>query len=342
MPVFIIAEAGVNHNGDINLAKQLIDIAVDAGADAVKFQSFSADKLVTQAAKTAAYQQKNTEQNSQYQLLKSLELSVAEHQQLVDYCNIRNIEFMSTAFDNDYLDLLVELGIKRLKSPSGEITNLPYLKQLASKKLPIILSTGMANLAEVQTAVQVIKAEWQRLSFAANKQDLTILHCTSNYPTALADVNLRAMQAMAKELKYPVGYSDHTAGNLVASLAVAMGATVIEKHFTLDKSLPGPDHQASLEPAELTQLVRNIRDAEQSLGDGIKQPCTNELAVRELVRRSVTVTSDLKKGDKLTAADLTLMRPATGIAPVDFEQAIDKILIRDLPAGSTLAWSDIG
>lgn len=342
MKTFIIAEAGVNHNGDENLALRLIEIAANCGADAVKFQTFSADKLVSQGAAKAEYQKEATGTGDQYSMLKALEMSDSLHRKLVARATELSIEFMSTPFDEQAADFLLELGMRRMKIPSGEITNEPFLEFLASKGVPLILSTGMASLDEIIRAVRVIEAARANAGYAGPlAEHLTILHCTSNYPALCTDVNLRAMQTIAAETGLPVGYSDHTLGIAVSTAAVAMGAQVIEKHFTLDRNLPGPDHKASLPPEELAQLVRQIRDVEVALGSPIKQPTASELPIRELVRRSVTLVRPLKAGALINRDDVALLRPGSGIAPAGLVSVIGKTVLRDIAAGTTLRWTDL-
>jgi N,N'-diacetyllegionaminate synthase len=342
MKTFIIAEAGVNHNGDLKMALALVEAAARSGADAVKFQTFSADKLTRKGAAKAEYQKQATGDGDQHSMLKSLEMSEQLHEHLFAYCEKLGIEFMSTAFDEEALDFLVKLGIKRIKAPSGEITNVPFLRHMASKGLPLIVSTGMAELGEVVAAVDVIRDERAARRFAEPMAEMvTILHCTSNYPAANTDVNLRAMTTMARVTGLPVGYSDHTIGLAISTGAVALGATVIEKHFTLDRNLPGPDHKASLEPDQLDTLVRQIRDVEEALGSDVKAPTPSELPVRELVRRSVTTARALDAGALIAREDLALMRPGTGIAPVDLERVIGRKSARAIAAGETLTWSDL-
>ena len=341
MRCLIIAEAGVNHNGSEQLARELIAAAAAAGADIVKFQTFSAERLVRPGAPKAAYQERETGEGDQFSMLRALELADDAYPRLIRLSNELGIEFLSTPFDVEAADMLVGLGMKRLKVPSGEITNHPFLRHLAGKGLPIILSTGMADMAEVAEAVDVIRRCWQDAGIAAAPGMLTVLHCTSNYPAAMEDVNLRAMPGMAAQLALPVGYSDHTAGVEVAVAAVALGATVIEKHFTLDCGLPGPDHKASLEPGDFARMVREIRHIEQALGDGLKRPREAELPVRDLVRRSVTTLRPLAAGSVLQAADLGLLRPGNGIPPKALEQTWGRTLRHDLPAGTTLTWDDL-
>jgi N,N'-diacetyllegionaminate synthase len=341
MKTFVIAEAGVNHNGDENMALALVEAAARSGADAVKFQTFTADKLTRKGAEKAEYQKKTTGDGDQHGMLKALEMSEQLHGRLFDHCAKLGIEFMSTAFDEEALDFLVGLGIKRIKVPSGEITNVPLLKHMAGKGLPLIVSTGMAGLEEVVAAVDTISRARKVLGFTEPLAEMvTILHCTSNYPTATADVNLRAMTTIARATGLPVGYSDHTLGLAVSTGAVALGATVIEKHFTLDSQLPGPDHKASLEPQQLTDLVRQIRDVEAALGSDIKAPTASELPVRDLVRRSVTAARPIAAGVTLGKDDITLLRPGSGIQPVDFDKVVGRKSARGIAAGETLNWSD--
>jgi N,N'-diacetyllegionaminate synthase len=342
MKTFIIAEAGVNHNGDELLALKLVEVAKECGADAVKFQTFSADKLVCKGAEKAEYQKMATGDGDQHAMLKALEMSVVLHHKLLKRCNELGIEFMSTPFDEDAADFLVSIGMRYIKIPSGEITNHPFLKFLAQKDIPLILSTGMSTLDEINAAISVIVAERLRNGFISPiEKMLTVLHCTSNYPADCKDVNLRAMQTIAVSTGLPVGYSDHTLGLAVSTAAVAMGAVVIEKHFTLDKNLPGPDHKASLTPLELKELVKQIRDVENSLGTGIKEPTQSELPVRALVRRSLTIVKNLKVGMKITADDVAILRPGTGIAPSELVNTLGKKVIRDMDSGTTLHWSDL-
>lgn len=342
MNTFVIAEAGVNHNGSEELALQLVDIAAQCGADAVKFQTFNADKLVRPGAEKADYQKAATGSGDQHGMLKQLEMSEALHVRLFERCAQLGIEFMSTPFDEEAADFLLGMGMRRVKVPSGEITNHGFLRFLASKGRPLIISTGMASLDEVQEAVAVIADERKRLGFSQPLEEiLSILHCTSNYPAAHADVNLRAMQTIALSTGMPVGYSDHTLGVAVSTAAVALGAVVVEKHFTLDKNLPGPDHQASLSPTELAQMVQQIRAVEQALGSEIKQPTASELPVRALVRRSVTTIRFVPAEAMLTHEDVCLLRPGFGIQPKEQESAMGRRVLHALPAGTTVQWSDL-
>ena len=339
---FIIAEAGVNHNGSEKLALQLVETAAKAGADAVKFQTFKAETLVAKGTATAEYQRQQTGSDDQYAMLKKLELSESLHRKLIAHCQKYNIEFMSTPFDIGAAKFLHELGTERLKVPSGELTNLPFIRELAAFDKPMILSTGMASLDEVKEAVSAIREERKERGFSEHMEDfLTVLHCTSNYPARVEDVNLKAMQTMAIELELPVGYSDHTDGIFVSVAAVALGAKVIEKHFTLDRSFPGPDQQASLEPEELELMIQQIRQIEASLGDGVKAPRASELPIRDLVRRSVTLLSDKAAGEVIYAADLVLLRPGTGIPPKQLQQVIGRRLKAFQKAGTALAWQDL-
>lgn len=341
MRTFVIAEAGVNHNGSDELALQLVDTAACCGADAVKFQTFTADKLVRRGAAKATYQLAATGDGDQHSMLAALELTEAMHRALFECCALRGIEFMSTPFDEDAADFLVGLGMRRIKIPSGEITNHPFLRHLARKDVPLILSTGMATLAEIEDATAVIRAERETAGLRRPLPEiLTVLHCTSNYPAAFGDVNLRAMRTIADAIQVPVGYSDHTLGIAVSTAAVALGATVIEKHFTLDKAMPGPDHKASLAPDELAAMIEQIRAVEQALGGPLKQPTAAELPVRELVRRSVTSSRDLAAGEPLQPGDVCLLRPGTGIPPRELVCVVGRALKHSVPAGTTLNWSD--
>lgn len=317
----IIAEAGVNHNGDINLAKKLIDAAAEAGADYVKFQTFNSKKLVSKSAQKADYQIENTKNStdSQLQMLQKLELSKTMHFELLDYCAQKDIKFLSTGFDLDSLDFLDELGIDRFKIPSGEITNLPYLRKIASFRKPVIVSTGMADMGEVADAINVL------MKGGVHKKDITIVHCNTEYPTPMQDVNLKAMQTMGKEFSVAIGYSDHTLGIEVPVAAVAMGASVIEKHFTLDNNMEGPDHKASLEPAELKAMANAIRNIEKALGNGIKAPSPSELKNKEVVRKSIVANTKIKKGELFTDKNLTVKRPGTGISPMKMDKVIGTI-----------------
>lgn len=321
----IIAEAGVNHNGDIAKAKALIDKGAEAGVDYVKFQTFKAEKLVTKQAQRASYQDKNTQNNdSQYEMLKKLELSQALHQKLMDYCNQKKVKFLSTGFDSESLIFLAQLGVTIAKVPSGEITNLPYLRQVASLFPEVILSTGMATIDEIKDAVKVLTDN------GVSKDKITILHCNTEYPTPMEDVNLKAMLHIQRELGLPIGYSDHTLGIEVPIAAVALGATIIEKHFTLDKTLPGPDHKASLEPNELKAMVSAIRNIEKAIGgSGLKEVSKSEEKNKPIARKSIVASTDIKKGDIFTPENLTVKRPGTGISPMQWDEVIGKEAKRD-------------
>ena len=321
----IIAEAGVNHNGDIAKAKALIDKGAEAGVDYVKFQTFKAEKLVTKQAQRASYQDKNTQNNdSQYEMLKKLELSQALHQKLMDYCNQKKVKFLSTGFDSESLVFLAQLGVTIAKIPSGEITNLPYLRQVASLFPEVILSTGMATIDEIKDAVKVLTDN------GVSKDKITILHCNTEYPTPMEDVNLKAMLHIQRELGLPIGYSDHTLGIEVPIAAVALGATVIEKHFTLDKTLPGPDHKASLEPNELKAMVSAIRNIEKAIGgSGLKEVSKSEEKNKPIARKSIVAATDIKKGNIFTPENLTVKRPGTGISPMQWDEVIGKEAKRD-------------
>jgi N-acetylneuraminate synthase/N,N'-diacetyllegionaminate synthase len=336
--VYIIAEAGVNHNGDLEKAIELIDAASQAGADAVKFQSFKADKLVSKTAKKAKYQAANIgdDDDSQYNMLKLLELSEKDHHTLIEQCERRGIQFLSTAFDVDGIDFLDGLKLPFFKSPSGEITNYPYLKRLAEKGKPVLLSTGMADMSEVKNAISVLT------KYGLTKRDITVLHCNTEYPTPMEDVNLKAMLSMGKELGVQVGYSDHTLGIEVPVAAVAMGAKVIEKHFTLDRNLIGPDHRASLEPGELKEMVTSIRNIEKALsGNGEKQPSHSELKNKEVARKSIHTTRSIKAGEIIKEEDIIALRPGNGITPMEWKNIIGKKVNRDYTATEMLEWNSL-
>lgn len=316
---FIIAEAGVNHNGDLDIAKKLVDEAFRAGADAIKFQSFKAENLVTKAAQKAEYQKKTTGSGSQYEMLKKLELSYGDHIILKKYCEEKGIMFISTPFDFECVDLLEKLEIPLYKVSSGDLTNIPFLKYIAKLNKPIILSTGMANLAEVELAVEAIKA--------CNNGKVTLLHCTSNYPTAYVDVNLNAMITLKDAFKLPVGYSDHTTGIEIPIAAVAMGARVIEKHFTLDKCMEGPDHKASLNPEELKKMVESIRNIEKAFGDGIKKCNRSEENIKKTARKSIVASKRINLGEIISYENITFKRPGNALSPIFADEIIGKISI---------------
>jgi N,N'-diacetyllegionaminate synthase len=321
----IIAEAGVNHNGSSEIAKQLVDVAVDAGVDIIKFQTFKAEKLVSKNTKKAEYQKKNIADgnDSQYDMLKKLELSRKDHEELVAYCNSKGIRFWSTAFDLDSLDYLRSLHLGLWKIPSGEITNYPYLRKIAQFGEPVIMSTGMCDEQDIHNALDVL------IKFGLPKDKVIILHCNTQYPTPFEDVNLRAMLTIKKDFGVNVGYSDHTRGIEVPIAAVALGATVIEKHFTLDRNMPGPDHRASLEPNELKAMVSAIRNIELAFGDGIKKVSASEKANIAIARKSIVAANPIKKGEVFTENNLTVKRPGTGISPMCWEKVIGKIAPRD-------------
>ncbi|MBU4491738.1 MAG: N-acetylneuraminate synthase [Euryarchaeota archaeon] len=325
MRTFIIAEAGVNHNGDLQMAKKLVDVAVVAGADAVKFQTFSAERLVCKSAAKADYQKKTTDADeSHFDMIKRLELNEDAHKELMGYCRDKGIIFLSSPFDLESIDLLNNLGIEIFKIPSGEITNLPYLRKIGRLKKKVILSTGMADLEDIGNAINVLTG------YGTRKDDITVLHCITEYPTPLEDVNLRAMQTIRKAFPgIAVGYSDHTIGIDVPIAAVAMGATVIEKHFTLDRNLPGPDHHASLEPLELSAMISGIRNIEKALGTGIKKPSPSELKNKPVVRKSIVAAFPIKKGETFTEMNITIKRPGTGITPMRWDEMIGRKAGRD-------------
>ena len=325
--VLIIAEAGVNHNGSLEKAKQLVLSASEAGADMVKFQTFSADRLVTISANKADYQNQTTSASeSQHEMMRKLELSRAMHEELIEYCKQCGIQFFSTGFDTQSIDMLVELGIDIFKIPSGEITNLPYLRHVGKYGKPVFLSTGMANLGEIESALDVL------IISGTPRSQITVLHCNTEYPTPMDDVNLRAMLAIRESLGVAVGYSDHTLGREVPVAAVALGATVIEKHFTLDRNLPGPDHRASLEPEELKAMVQAIRNIEKAMGDGIKRPSHSEAKNKPIARKSLVAATIIQKGERFMEANLTVKRPGTGISPMRWDEILGRIAIRDFEA----------
>jgi len=325
--VFIIAEAGVNHNGSIDLAKQLIDVAASSGVDAVKFQTFKASTLVSKNAQKANYQKQTTDSNeSQFDMIKKLELDIDTHKKLISYCKNKNITFLSTPFDHDSIDLLSGLDLEIFKIPSGEITNLPYLKHIGSLNKRVILSTGMSNLGEIEDALNIL------ITSGTARYNITILHANTMYPTPMEDVNLRAMQTIGKAFNVSYGYSDHTLGIEVDIAAVAMGASVIEKHFTLDKNMEGPDHKASLEPDELKAMVKGIRNIEMALGSPIKQASTSEKPNMIIARKSLVANNAIKKGEKFTKENLAIKRPGTGINPMRWDEIISQVAQKDYEA----------
>ena len=320
----IIAEAGVNHNGSLETAKRLIEVAVEAGADRIKFQTFAADRLVATTARKADYQQQTTDvAESQHQMIHSLELSREMHEVLIAHCQQCGIQFFSTGFDPESIDLLASLGLDSFKVPSGEITNLLYLRHVGAYGKPVILSTGMANLGEIEAALAVLEEA------GTVREQITVLHCNTEYPTPMQDVNLRAMLSIREAFGVAVGYSDHTLGIEVPIAAVALGATVIEKHFTLDRNLPGPDHRASLEPEELKTMVSAIRNIERALGDGIKRPRPSEVKNVLIARKSIVASREIRTGERLNSDNLTVKRPGIGISPMRWDEVLGRVASRD-------------
>jgi len=323
----IIAEAGVNHNGDLQLAKKLVDAATEAGADVIKFQTFQAGQLVTEHAEQAPYQKKVLDDlEGQLGMLKSLELRPDQHGELIDYCHNKDIEFLSTAFDISSINLLLSLQLRRWKVPSGEITNLPYLRKIGSQRQPVILSTGMANLGEIEAALDVLEKA------GTHRSQIIVLHCTTEYPAPPEEVNLRAMNTIAQAFDVSVGYSDHTEGIAVPIAAVAMGAMLIEKHLTLDRNLPGPDHKASLEPDEFAAMVQSIRTIDKALGDGIKRPTLSEQDNLPVVRKSLVAACPIRAGELFSEQNLTAKRPGTGISPMNWDAWIGQKASRNFIA----------
>lgn len=320
----IIAEAGVNHNGDLNLAKKLIEVAAKSGADFVKFQSFKAELCVSKNAKKAAYQLKTTAKDeSQLEMIKKLELDFNAHQLLISHAKQCGIAFLSTPFDLESIELLDDLGLEVFKIPSGEITNLPYLKKIAKLNKKIILSTGMSNLGEIEAALEIL------CQGGTQRANITLLHCTTEYPAPFDEVNLKAMQTLKNAFNLDVGYSDHTKGIHISLAAIALGASVIEKHFTLDKNMPGPDHKASLEPDELQELCTKIREIESALGDGIKQASKSERKNIEIARKSLVAKKKIKKGEIFSEENLTTKRPASGISAMRYDEYLGKKASKD-------------
>lgn len=331
---FIIAEAGVNHNGSLELARKLVDVAVEAGADAIKFQTFKADKLVSKGAQKANYQKQTTSaEESQHEMIKKLELDEAAHRELIHYCKEKQILFLSTPFDHDSIELLKNFGMQIFKIPSGEITNLPYLRHIGGIAKEVILSTGMSDLGEIEDALDVL------VQSGVAKEKITVLHATTEYPCPIGEVNLRAMQTIRAAFTVKVGYSDHTQGIAVPIAAVAMGACVIEKHFTLDRSMEGPDHKASLEPDELKSMVQAIRLVERALGDGIKKPTESELSNIKVARKSIVAERRIRKGEKLTESNLAVKRPGTGLNPMRWDEVIGTEAICDFQPDETITLS---
>ncbi|TCO73650.1 N-acetylneuraminate synthase [Marinisporobacter balticus] len=320
--VFIIAEAGINHNGNLELAKKLIDAANEAEADAIKFQSFRAEKLVSKNAEKAVYQKETTgDDENQFQMIKKLELDYRKHKELICYCKQKEILFLASSFDLESICLLEQLGLEIFKIPSGEITNLPYLRKIGKLKKKVILSTGMTTLGEIENALTILREN--------GTNDITVLQCNTEYPTPMEDVNMKAMKTIKEAFKVEVGYSDHTLGIEVPIAAVALGAKVIEKHFTLDKNMEGPDHRASLEPFELKQMVKAIRNIEKALGDGIKKPSKSEMKNIDIVRKSIVANCNIKKGEILTDKNLAVKRPGNGLSPMRWDEMIGKTANRD-------------
>ena len=331
----IIAEAGVNHNGDIKIAKELIEKGSETGADYIKFQTFKAEKLVSKEAKKAEYQQKNAAGNSdrQFEMLKNLELSEKDHFELKRYAGLKKIKFLSTGFDEESIDFLDVLGVELFKVPSGDITNKPLLQHIARKHKPIILSTGMATLKEIEDALNILYKE------GLDKNNITLLHCNTEYPTPFEDVNLKAMTTIEAAFDITTGYSDHTLGIEVPIAAVALGAKVIEKHFTLDRKMPGPDHRASLEPIEFRQMVQAIRNIENALkGDGLKKPSKSEIKNINIARKSIHSNKNLEIGHVIVNDDLIMLRPGNGISPMDIEKIIGRKVIKAINSGVKLEW----
>lgn len=327
MSVLVIAEAGVNHNGDMALARRLVAEAAAAGADLVKFQSFRSDRLVVPGAPKARYQAASTDAaESQLDMIRKLELSRADHESLIEECGRHRIGFFSTAFDAESFDLLVELKLDRVKVPSGEITNLPLLRRFGRSRLPVIVSTGMATLGDIEAALAALETAGTR------REQITLLHCNTEYPTPMADVNLRAMQTLRDAFGVPVGYSDHTSGIEMPIAAVALGAVVIEKHFTLDRTLPGPDHPASLEPQELRAMVAAIRNIEVALGDGIKRPSPSEARNRAIARKSMVASRPIGAGEVFSETNVTAKRPGTGLSPMRWDEVMGRVARRDFAA----------
>ena len=319
----IIAEAGVNHNGDIKIAKQLIDVAADCGADYVKFQTFSADRIVTKSADKAEYQKQSSDSSeSQFEMLKRLELSVEMHLELIEHCKHKSIKFLSTGFDIQSVDLLVGLGLNLVKIPSGEITNLPLLRHIGSLDLPVILSSGMSTMKEIGDALLILEQT------GLPRAQITVLHCTTEYPTPMDEVNLRAMNSIRNTLGVAVGYSDHTLGIEVSVAAVALGASVIEKHFTIDRSLPGPDHKASSEPVELVAMVKAIRNIEVALGSDVKEPTMSEIKNAHIARKSILASQKIEKGEILSTVNLVAKRPGNGMSPMLWDRLIGQVATR--------------
>ncbi|PRR82848.1 N-acetylneuraminate synthase [Clostridium vincentii] len=334
MSVFIVAEAGVNHNGSIDIAKKMIDEAAKMGVDAIKFQTFITEKIASVYAKQAKYQSENTRiKETQFEMLKKLELSQSEFKELKIYCDNKEIVFLSTAADNDSVDFLVDIGVKAIKLGSGEVTNLKLIEYVSKKGIPIILSTGMSNLGEVEKALNVIDSN--------GNCDITLLHATTNYPTDYKEANIRAMVTLKDAFKRNVGYSDHTIGVEAAIIATTLGATIIEKHFTLDSKMEGPDHRASLNVEEFKNYIKSIRNTEILIGNGIKRPTVSEISIMNNVRRSIVARRDLKTGDIITENDIEYKRPGTGIYPEFFSIILGRKIKKDIKKDQVIVWDDI-
>ncbi len=331
---FIIAEAGVNHNGNIKIAKKLIDVAVRAGADSIKFQTFKTELCISKGTEKAMYQKKTTSsKESQFEMVKKLELSYADFEILYTYCNDKKIIFLSTPFDHPSIDFLNNLGLEIFKIPSGEITNLPYLRHIGSLNKKVILSTGMANIGEIESALEVV------INAGTKKENITVLHANTMYPTPMTDVNLKAMVTIGNTFDIPYGYSDHTLGIEVDIAAVAMGACCIEKHFTLDKKMEGPDHKASLEPDELKAMVTSIRNIELALGSKVKKPRPSEIPNIVVARKSIVANLDINKGDILTKENITIKRPGTGISPMQWDKVVGSLASKDYQKDEIIQWA---
>jgi N,N'-diacetyllegionaminate synthase len=335
-PVYIIAEAGVNHNGSLETALKMVEVAAHAGASAIKFQTFNADKMVNKFAQKAIYQKETTNKDeTQHDMLRKLELSRDDHVKLMHHAAINRIQFLSSPFDMESIDLLLSLGLKIFKVPSGEITNMPYLRRIGGMDKKIILSTGMSTLAEVEAALNILIEE------GTQKENIIILHATTEYPAPFDEVNLKAMVTLKDKLGITTGYSDHTTGITIPIAAVALGASAVEKHFTLDRSMKGPDHKASLEPAELKEMIVAIRNTEKALGDGIKKPTPSEVPNIRVVRKSIHYVTDLRAGHVLTEGDLVMKRPGDGISPMIMDKLILRVLTRDVFADTKATWEDL-
>ena len=327
---FIIAEAGVNHNGSIQIAKDLIDAAKDAGADAVKFQTFKTDSIVTKSAPKAEYQKKSSKDPSQYEMIKKLELSPDEFRELSAYADNKGIMFLSSPFDEESIDLLDEIGVPAFKLGSGEITNLPLIKYLVTKGKPLILSTGMASLGEIEEAIKISKGI-----------DLFLMYCVTNYPASVEEIDLNVMQTLENAFKLPVGFSDHTMGIELSVAAAALGARIIEKHFTLDRNSEGPDHKASLEPKELKLMIDSIRNVEKAMGNGVKELSKDELSIKKMARKSIMATRDIQKGETLQIDMLSIKRPETGIYPKYLDQIIGKEIKKAIKKDEPIKWDNL-